>query len=151
MNTITWFDVITHGRTASNVLNRHDIQILYAKYELTIYAMYAHRNVQARSCNRWCIKAIRITHSECASVALRIKTATHKRRIILSYVVCLRLLYSSTVSHKRHDLRKGGYQMCVLSFSTSFARNISQSKKKSRGIKNAPTSSCKVPVVLNRF
>ena len=41
--------------------------------------------------------------------------------------------------------------MCVLSYSVSFARNISHSKKTSRGITNAHTSSRKVPVILIRF
>jgi hypothetical protein len=36
--------------------------------------MYVQRNVQARSCNRWCNrKAIRVTYAGCAFVALGIQ------------------------------------------------------------------------------
>jgi hypothetical protein len=40
------------------------------------------------------------------SVALVIQHATRMRRIILSSVACLALLYFPTLSHKLHDFRK---------------------------------------------
>jgi len=43
-------------------------------------------------------------YSECAVVALGIQLAM--RIAILSFVVCLALQYSSTLSHKRHDFGK---------------------------------------------
>jgi hypothetical protein len=143
-------------RTASTVLNRHYIQVLYAKYALTRYAVQAYRNIQARSCTRCCIKAIRITYSECASAALCIQAATHKRRIILSSVACLVLSYFSTISHKRHDFRKkkrGGSIKCVF---WTFLRLLPETfliPKRSLGdiIINAHTSSYKVPVILIIF
>jgi hypothetical protein len=65
-------------------------------------------------------------------VALVIQHAKSMRRIILSYVACLALPHFSTLSDKRHDLKKKGieHQMCVLIFSTNFVRKISHSKKK---------------------
>jgi hypothetical protein len=47
-----------------------------------------------------------ITYSECVPVALGIQHAVRMRRIILSSVACPRLQYFSTLSHKRHDIRK---------------------------------------------
>ena len=47
------------------------------------------RNNEARSPNHCCRKkAVRITYSECVSVALGIQHAKRMRRIILSSVVC---------------------------------------------------------------
>jgi hypothetical protein len=88
-------------------------------------------NADARSrnhCNRG--KVMIITYSECVSVALVIDHAKRIRRIILSSVACLALPYSSTLSHKRHDLRKNVFEhkMCVLIFCT-FISNISHSKE----------------------
>ena len=48
-------------------------------------------------------KAIIITYSECMSVALVIQDAMLMYRIILLYVACL-TLYFSTLLYKRHDL-----------------------------------------------
>jgi len=45
-------------------------------------------------------------HSECAFVDLVIQQAQRMRRIILSSVACLALLYFSALSHKRHDVGK---------------------------------------------
>jgi hypothetical protein len=48
------------------------------------------RNIAARSRNQCCHgKAIRITYSECVSVALVTQHAKRMRRIILSSVACL--------------------------------------------------------------
>jgi hypothetical protein len=67
-------------------------------------------------------KAISITYFECVSVAVVIQHAKRVRRIILSHVTCPALLYFSTLSHKRHYVRKkiGDHKM-FLSFSTAFA------------------------------
>jgi hypothetical protein len=43
---------------------------------------------------------------ECVTVALVIQHAKRMRRIILSSVACLAVLYFSTLSHKRNDIRK---------------------------------------------
>jgi hypothetical protein len=63
---------------------------------------YTYRpNIQARSRKHCCRgKAIRITYSECVSVALVIHHSQRMRRIILSSVSSLTLPYFSTVSHK---------------------------------------------------
>jgi hypothetical protein len=49
-----------------------------------------------------------VIYFECVSVALVIQHAKYMRHIILSPVACLSLPHSSTLSHKRHDLREKG-------------------------------------------
>jgi hypothetical protein len=90
------------------------------------------RNIDARSRNHCCRgKAISITHSECVSVALLIQHAKRMRRIILSSVACVTVLYFYTLSHKRRHFRKNviEYKMFVLIFSTNFVRHICHFKK----------------------
>jgi len=65
-------------------------------------------NFEVRSCNHCCCKkAIRITYSECVSVALGIQHAKHVRRIIVTFVACPAVPLFSTLSHKRRDYRVG--------------------------------------------
>jgi hypothetical protein len=66
-------------------------------------------------------------------LAVVIQHAKRMRPIILSPVVCPALTYFSTLSYKRHDLRKKfiEHKVCVLIFSTVFVRNICHSKKNS--------------------
>jgi hypothetical protein len=65
------------------------------------------RNGEALSNNSyWCGRARIITYSECLSVALIIKHAKLMFRIILSFVSCLALPYSSAISQKHHVFRK---------------------------------------------
>ena len=69
--------------------------------------MHMQRNIEERSCNHCCSgKAMDITQSLCAFVALGTKHAMRMRHIILSSVVCPTLQYFPTLSHKRHDFRK---------------------------------------------
>jgi len=77
------------------------------------------RNTVARSCNHCCSwNAISITYSECLFVALGIQQAKRMSRIVLSSVACLALVYSSTLSHKRHTFRK-----TLLNFLDTFSKN----------------------------
>jgi len=93
------------------------------------------RNIDARSHNRCCRgKAISIANSECAFVALVIQHAKRMHSIILSlWAACLYYIFS-TLSHKRHDLKKKKnfeHKMCYLIFSTTIFWHISHYKKNS--------------------
>jgi len=57
------------------------------------------------------------------SVAILIHHVTRMRRIILISVACQPLPYFSTLSHKRHDIRKNvaEYKMFVYILSKDFA------------------------------
>ena len=92
---------------------RERIQTLCSAYTVTL------------SCGRAAIlfcrgKAIRITHSECVSVAIVTQHAKRMRFVVLSSVACLVLQYTffPTLSHKWHDIRRkvSECKMCVLSF-----------------------------------
>jgi hypothetical protein len=84
--------------------------LLYlCKSAYTVRKQYK-RNLEARLCIHSCRpQAIRVTYSECVSVALVIQHATRMRRIILSSVTCLALPYYFILSLKRHVFRKKSY------------------------------------------
>jgi hypothetical protein len=67
-------------------------------------------------------KRIIITHSDCATLNLVSRHAMYMRRIILSSVTYLALLYIFTLSHTRYDFQKGviEYKTCVLILSATF-------------------------------
>jgi hypothetical protein len=66
--------------------------------------LYVGRNIDVRSRNNSCIgKAVRITYSECVSVALVIQHAKRMRHIISLSVACLAVQYFSTLSHKLYN------------------------------------------------
>ena len=71
-----------------------------------MYCTYK-RNFEARSSNALCRgKVINITYSECMFVALCILYPKHMHRVILWHVSHPAVQYFSTLSHKRHDLKK---------------------------------------------
>jgi len=82
------------------------------------------RNVKARWRKLYCREiAISITYSECVFVALGIQHAKRMRRIILSSVACLPLLYFATLPPKRYDFREKKvieHKTCLLILSTIF-------------------------------
>jgi len=96
-------------------------------------------------------KAVGITYSDCVSVALGIQHAMRMRRI----VICGRtaLQYFSTLSHKRHDLKKKviEYKMSVLIFSKTFFKTFLILRTERNMIKNVCWYSSKVPVILDWF
>jgi hypothetical protein len=78
---------------------------------------YKH-NSEARSCNHCCCaKTISITYSECVFVALGIQHAIPY--IMLSSMAWPALQNFSTLSHKRHDLKKK--QILNIKFVFSFS------------------------------
>ena len=86
-------------------------------------------NIEARSRNHSCLgKAVSITYSQCASVALFIQHAKHMRRIILSAVACLALPYGSSLSYKWYELKITEPEISVLILSTNIVCNISHFK-----------------------
>ena len=73
---------------------------------------------------------------------------------MLSSVACLTLLYFSTLSHKRHDLKKKSLNIknafrvsLQLLSETFFILRITERDM----FKNVYCSSCKVPFILARF
>jgi len=87
--------------------------------------MYVWRKIEARSRNHCCRgKAISITYYDCVFLALVIHHAIPMRRITVSTVACLVLLYFSTLSYKRHNFHGKNFienKMRALIFSTTFA------------------------------
>ena len=83
-----------------------------------------YRNIEARSCIRFCSeKTIIITSSEFSFVALVIQHAMCMRHIILSSLVYQGLLYVSALSHERQNSQKKNvfrHKIYVLTFSTNF-------------------------------
>jgi hypothetical protein len=107
--------------------------------------------IEARSCDKCCSgKAIIITYSQCVFLAVIIQHAVRMRRIVLSFVYCLVLLYSSTLSHKRHDFRK---QLNIFFFLRKvFLKHFLILRRTEWGmIKNVYWSSCTVSDILVTF
>jgi len=93
--------------------------------------MYVQRNSEALSRNHCCRgRKVTIPYSQFVYVAL--VTQHSMRRITLSYVACLVVLYFFfKLSHERHNFRERvtEHKMCVLILSTTFVWNIFYSKK----------------------
>jgi len=72
---------------------------------------------------------------------------------ILSFVNYPAVHYSSTLSHKRHDLKKNlEHKMCVLIYSTILSEIFfTLTRIKRHMIINVSWSSSKVPVIRIRF
>jgi len=113
--------------------------------------------IEARSRNHCCrVKAISVTYSECVSVVLVIQDAKRMRRIVLSTVTSLALLYFSTQSLKLHDFRKKKkvtghkfvfwFSLQILSETFLIIRRIERDI-----IINVHGSSWNVPVIFVRF
>jgi hypothetical protein len=63
--------------------------------------------VEVHSYNHFCRRKPKsVTYCECVSVVLVIQHAICMGRIILSSVICLTVLYFSTLSHKVHDFEE---------------------------------------------
>jgi len=71
---------------------------------------------------------------------------------LLSSVACLALLYFPTLSHKRHDFRKKGFEhkMCF-DFLYNFYLNISHSKNNSARYHKCVVVDVKYPLFLSGF
>jgi hypothetical protein len=108
------------------------------------------RNTEALSCNHCCNrKAINITYSECAFVALVIQYATHMRHIFicdLPHSTIFLHIISLIAQLKKKKVTE--HKTCVLIFSTTFVWNISHYKK---NWAKYDWSSWKYPLALSDF
>jgi hypothetical protein len=89
-----------------------------------------------------------------ARLALLVQHARLMHRIVLPFVACLAPQYFSTLSHKRHDIRKKVIEnkVRVLIIHTILSRTFLILRRIKRDIViNVKTSSRKVPVILVRF
>jgi hypothetical protein len=83
---------------AKREAKKNETDVLLQNVMDRIQAIYVERNNESRSRNHFCRKnAISITYSERVSVALVIQHAKRMRRIILSSVACLAVLYFSHI------------------------------------------------------
>jgi hypothetical protein len=121
----------------------------------TRQAVYLECNTEARLHNHCCRgKAMSITHSQCASVALVIQHARHMCRIVPSSVACLALPYFFTLPGKWHRVWKKviEHKMFVLISSATFIWNFLNLHRIQQDIIiNIFLSSCKGPIILVRL
>jgi hypothetical protein len=108
-----------------------------------VFFFIAHRRfkknsprIKARSRNHCCRdKRIRITNSECVSVALFIRHGKYMRRIIFLFVACLSVclyhVFPSYLIKTQFSEKFIEYNLCVLIFSTAIVCIISYSQKNS--------------------
>ena len=94
-------------------------------------------------------KAVSVTKSEWAFVALAIQHAKRRSCIVLSYVAWQTVPYFSTLFLKLHDFRGRGWgltehKMFVFTFSTVFFFGNMSHSKTQRSITNILWYSCKV-------
>jgi hypothetical protein len=90
---------------------------------VSIEEAFIQRIIEARSRSHFCRgNAVRITYSECVSVALVVQLAKRMRRVLLWCMSSLAVSYFSTLSPRRHDFRGGitELKMRILVFSTTF-------------------------------
>ena len=112
-----------------------------------------------KSSYRECAVQIQKLHTVCMCVCVFVALGILHALLLAPYFLWLAPLYHSfpTFSHGRQDFRGKKniveHKMCVLTSSTTFAWNISHSEKNSAKYTtiNVHWSSCKVPVVFDRF
>ena len=113
------------------------------------------RRIKARSpYHSYREKIISIKYHERVFVALVIQPEISMRDFIVSSVACPAVPYISTLSYKRHNIRKKvtEYKMCVLILSRNFVWTfLILGIVQRQTITNVRRSSCKVAVSLVRF
>ena len=98
----------------------------------TIQAMYAYRNIEARSRNHCCRgKSMSILYSECVFVASVTQHAKRMRHSMLPFATCLTLPYFFHIISQWHSFREKSNErkMCVLIFPRTFVLNITHLNK----------------------
>jgi hypothetical protein len=127
---VHWYSSFKQGRQCTCNVTLRRVRVTIVAVEKQYYIFWVH------------VLALVIQHAKCMC------------RIIFSSLACLALLYFSILSHQRHDFRQRS--LLNIKWALIFSLQLSSEqflipRRILRDIINAHRSSCKVPVILDRF